>query len=162
MELFKIISFLKKIYSPCYLYTLDRSVNRISDGNWLFKEFGTHTFVKKSWEQLVEGDFLRHVNPKDIAYIAETESKIKTKSTKLSITEEKRNCIWTLNNGIDSISISGKEFIKNRELVDKTESLDATKIAFYAGIKEGREISASLKKPKQKEIIKKRTLTLIK
>ncbi|WP_206747207.1 hypothetical protein, partial [Serratia sp. OLIL2] len=82
MELYKITMFIKKIFTPCYIYTLDHSVERTSDGYWLFKEFGTHTFVKKSWNQLVEGDFLRHVNPKDIAHIAETESKIKMESSK--------------------------------------------------------------------------------
>lgn len=161
MGLINIFMIFKKIYSPCHLYTLDRSVNRTSDGYWLFKEFGTHTFVKKNWGQLVEGDFLRHVNPKDISFIAEVESKMKIESAKLSISEERRSCIWTLKNGIDSISISGKEFLKNRELVDKTDSLDATKIAFYTGVKEGREISASLKKTK-KEVTKKITLTLVK
>ncbi|MTD06315.1 hypothetical protein GKN89_06140 [Serratia sp. YC16] len=162
MDLFKIVRKLRRIYSPSYLYTLDRSVTRTVEGDWLFKEFGTHTFVKKNWGQLVEGDFLRHVNPKDIAFIAETESKIKIASAKLSIHEEKRNCMWTLKNGADSISISGKDFLRNRELVDKTESLDATKIAFYAGVKEGREISASLQNAKKGDKPKKTILTLIK
>lgn len=89
MGLFNIMRRLRKIYSPSYLYTLDRSVIRTADGYWLFKEFGTHTFVKKLG-QLIEGDFLRHVNPKDIAFIAETESKIKIASAKLSIHEEKK------------------------------------------------------------------------
>ncbi|BEM88236.1 hypothetical protein SME46J_27060 [Serratia marcescens] len=162
MDLFKIVRKLRRIYSPSYLYTLDRSVTRTAEGYWLFKEFGTHTFVKKNWGQLVEGDFLRHVNPKDIAFIAETESKIKIASAKLSIHEEKRNCMWTLKNGADSISISGKDFLRNRELVGKTESLDATKIAFYAGVKEGREISASLQNAKKGDKPKKTILTLIK
>lgn len=47
MDLFNIMRRLRKIYSPSYLYTLDRSVIRTADGYWLFKEFGTHTFVKK-------------------------------------------------------------------------------------------------------------------
>ena len=46
MGLFNIMRRLRKIYSPSYLYTLDRSVIRTADGYWLFKEFGTHTFVK--------------------------------------------------------------------------------------------------------------------
>lgn len=162
MDLFKIVRKLINIYSPSYLYTLDRSVTRTADGYWLFKEFGTHTFVKKNWGQLVEGDFLRHVNPKDIAFIAETESKIKIASAKLAIYEERRNCMWTLKNGVDSISISGQDFLKNKDLVDKTESLDATKIAFYAGVKEGRAISASLQNAKKSGSAKKATLTLIK
>lgn len=162
MDLFKIMRKLRKIYSPSYLYTLDRSVIRTADGYWLFKEFGTHTFVKKSWGQLIEGDFLRHVNPKDIAFITETESKIKVASAKLSIHEEKRNCMWTLKNDVDSISISGADFLRDRDLVDKTESLDATKIAFYAGVKEGRALSASLKNAKKSDRSKKTILTLIK
>lgn len=162
MDLFKIMRKLRKIYSPSYLYTLDRSVIRTADGYWLFKEFGTHTFVKKNWGQLIEGDFLRHVNPKDIAFIAETESKIKVASAKLSIYEEKRNCMWTLKNDVDSISISGADFLRDRDLVDKTESLDATKIAFYAGVKEGRALSASLKNAKKSDGYKKTILTLIK
>ena len=97
MGLFNIMRRLRKIYSPSYLYTLDRSVIRTADGYWLFKEFGTHTFVKKLG-QLIEGDFLRHVNPKDIAFIAETESKIKSprpncrfmKKKKLYVDVEKR------------------------------------------------------------------------
>lgn len=48
MGLFNIMRRLRKIYSPSYLYTLDRSVIRTADGYWLFKEFGTHTFVKKT------------------------------------------------------------------------------------------------------------------
>ncbi|HGM6822088.1 TPA: hypothetical protein ACKP65_000584 [Serratia marcescens] len=162
MDLFNIMRRLRKIYSPSYLYTLDRSVIRTADGYWIFKEFGTHTFVKKNWGQLIEGDFLRHVNPKDIAFIAETESKIKIASAKLSIHEEKRNCMWTLKNDVDSISISGADFLKDRDLVDKTESLDATKIAFYAGVKEGRALSASLKNAKKSDKSKKTILTLIK
>lgn len=118
--------------------------------------------MKKNWGQLIEGDFLRHVNPKDIAFIAETESKIKIASAKLSIHEEKRNCMWTLKNDVDSISISGADFLKDRDLVDKTESLDATKIAFYAGVKEGRALSASLKNAKKSDKSKKTILTLIK
>lgn len=70
--------------------------------------------------------------------------------------------MWTLKNGADSISISGKDFLRNRELVDKTESLDATKIAFYAGVKEGREISTSLQNAKKGDKPKKTILTLIK
>jgi len=162
MDLFNIMRRLRKIYSPSYLYTLDRSVIRTADGYWLFKEFGTHTFVKKNWGQLIEGDFLRHVNPKDIALIAETETKIKIASAKLSIHEEKRNCMWTLKNDVDSISISGADFLRDRDLVDKTESLDATKIAFYAGVKEGRALSASLKNAKKSDRSKKTILTLIK
>lgn len=162
MELYKITIFIKKIFTPCYLFTLDRSIERTSDGYWLFKEFGTHTFVKKRWNQLVEGDFLRHVNPKDIAHIAETESKLKIESSKYTILEEKRNCTWTLKNGINSISISGIEFVRNRDIVDKTDSLDATKIAFYTGIKEGRELSAQSKKQSLKIKSNKTKLTLIK
>ncbi|WP_172417804.1 hypothetical protein [Serratia marcescens] len=41
------------------------------------------------------------------------------------------------------------------QLVDKTESLDATKIAFYAGVKEGRALSASLKNAKKSDKSKK-------
>lgn len=162
MNFSRIIKFIKKIFTPCHLYTLDYSVDRTRDGHWIFKEFGTHTYVKKNWEQLVEGDFLGHVNPKDIAYIAEIEAKIKFSSLKLSIHEEKRNCMWVLKNGLDSISISGKDFLKNRELIDKTESLDATKIAYHTGIKEGREISASLSKMKEPPSPQKNVLTLIK
>ena len=49
-----------------------------------------HPYFREKLGQLIEGDFLRHVNPKDIAFIAETESKIKIASAKLSIHEEKK------------------------------------------------------------------------
>ncbi|SMG55553.1 hypothetical protein [Cedecea sp. NFIX57] len=161
MGILKILRNIKKLYTPFYFYTLDHSVGRTSEGLWLFKEFGTHTFVKKSWNQLVDGDFLRQVNPKDIALIAETECKLKLDSSKLVISEEKRNCLWTIENEHISISISGNEFIRNKELIDKTETLDATRIAYYTGIKKGREISTSLTNRSAK-VDKKKTFTLIK
>ncbi|WP_206747206.1 hypothetical protein, partial [Serratia sp. OLIL2] len=68
----------------------------------------------------------------------------------------------TLRNGINSISISGIEFVRNRDIVGKTDSLDATKIAFYTGIKEGRELSAQSKNQTLKIKPKKTKLTLIK
>lgn len=57
MDLFNIMRRLRKIYSPSYLYTLDRSVIRTADGYWLFKEFGTHTFVKKKLGATHRGRF---------------------------------------------------------------------------------------------------------
>lgn len=57
MDLFKIVRKLRRIYSPSYLYTLDRSVTRTAEGYWLFKEFGTHTFVKKTGGSLLRATF---------------------------------------------------------------------------------------------------------
>lgn len=162
MGFIKIIKYIKQLYSPCYMYTLDRSVHRTVDGLWLFKEFGTHTYVKKSWKQLIDGNFLRDVNPKDIAFIAETESKIKLTLCKLSIKEENRHCSWILENDDSKIAITGDIFIKSREIIDKTDTLDATRIAYYTGIRKGREISASLSLRKQDNTINKSTLKLIK
>ena len=48
---------------------------------------------------------------------------------------KKKKLYVDVENDVDSISISGADFLKDRDLVDKTESLDATKIAFYAGVK---------------------------
>lgn len=162
MIFIKIINSLKKIYSPCYLYTLDHSVKRSHEGLWLFKEFGTHTFVKKSWGQLVQGDFLKHVNPKDIAFIAEKESELKKTSCKLSIKEEKRNNSWILESEDSEISISGTDFMMNREIIDKTDTIDAARIAYHTGVKKGREISALSTQRSTKKTTAKTILKLIK
>lgn len=91
-----------------------------------------HPYFREKLGQLIEGDFLRHVNPKDIAFIAETESKIKSPRPNCRFMKKKKLYV-DVENDVDSISISGADFLKDRDLVDKTESLDATKIAFMPG-----------------------------
>lgn len=144
----KIFSTLKlliiELYTPAYSYTLEKNHQDAEKDVWIFKEYGTHSFVKKSWKQLQESNFLQQVNPKDIAYIAETEAAKKLEESKMYITEEKRNKIWVLKSSQEKLSVTGDEFINNPELIDKTESADATRIAFHTGLKKGLLISATL------------------
>ena len=135
---------IKRIFSPAFIYTLDRTVDYTNEINWVFKEYGTHTFVKKSWAQLKGGDFLRQVNPKDIALIAEVEAMRKINSDKFYISKESRMDIWTLTSKGKKINITGKEFIKDREVVNCTDVMDASRIAYHTGFKKGREIAEYL------------------
>ncbi|WP_387466829.1 hypothetical protein [Photorhabdus sp. RM323S] len=145
ISIFKAI---QRIFSPDYIYTIDKSINYKTENYWFFKEFGTQTYVKKTYEQLINSDFFREVNPKDIAFIAETEARKKLIDTKLSISEETRCGVYTITNGNNEITVTGKEFMKDRELIDNTAGVDATRIAFYTGLRKGREISNKLAQQK--------------
>jgi hypothetical protein len=141
---FFIFKAIKKVFSPSYTYTLDMKISNSGETGWIFKEFGTHTYVKKTWIQLLEGDFLREVNPKDIATIAEAEARKKVTGNRFSIIEENRNGVWTLENRDRKITVTGKEFLKNKELISNIKTVDATRIAYYTGLRKGREISETL------------------
>lgn len=155
--------FCKKCFTPTYSYTLDNTIDYTNVDYWLFKEYGTHTFVKKYWRDLVNSDFLQQVNPRDIAFIAEAEAIKKHKYHRFTIIEEKRSGLWTLTRGEHQITMSGKEFIRDRELIDNTDALDASKIAYQTGIQQGREISIKIStKPIPDRIKKRHPLTLVK
>ncbi|QZN95964.1 hypothetical protein [Symbiopectobacterium purcellii] len=158
-----IIKKIKHVFSPAFIYTLDRTVDYTTEINWVFKEYGTHTFVKKSWAQLKDGDFLRQVNPRDIALIAEIEAIRKINSDKFYISKEGRMDIWTLTSKGKKITITGQEFIKDREIVNCTDVMDASRIAYHTGFKKGREIAEYLSTPSlSKKEGGKPTLTIIK
>lgn len=163
VKLTTLIKKIKKCFSPEYIYTLDYTFDRKADnGNWLFKEYGSHTYVKKNWEQILIGNFLNCVNPKDIAFIAETEAKEKLESLKINILEETRNGELLLGNDKEEMKIKIFDFLVNPELVERTSSLDVSRIAYSEGIRKGREIS-SLMSRKEKPIEKgKPVLKLIK
>jgi hypothetical protein len=153
---------IKKVFSPTYTYTLDMKIGNSGEAGWVFKEFGTHTYVKKTWVQLLDGDFLREVNPKDIAIIAEAEARKKVTGNRLSIIEENRNGVWTLENRDRKITVTGKEFLKDKELISNINTVDATRIAYYTGLRKGREISETLMRSKLPESKIKQKLRLVK
>lgn len=138
--LVKFTGFIIDIFSPPYLYTLDRNhINK--HGGWLFKEFGTHTYIVKTWKQMQFGDFIKEVNPKDLYYIAEMEAMEIIKKKNLRIIEEKRNGTFVLSCGGSKINVTGADFLNNNELINKTNSQDAIRIAYLSGFRKGREIS---------------------
>lgn len=147
---------LKKIYSPSYSYTLDLSFENTKEKIWTFKEFGTHTYVRKTWDQLKDSDFLKEVNPKDICYIIENEIKRKEVEKTYHISEESRNNKWTLTKGEVKINVSGYDFVKDKNLIAHTGSIDAVKIAYLTGFFKGRESSAQIITNKASDDIKKR------
>lgn len=131
-----------KMFSPSYIYTLDKSFLCENKRNWLFKEFGTHTYIVKTWSQLQEGNFIRGLNPKDIAYIAQEEVRKVMENNYLRISEEKRGGIYTLSCADNNISITAEDFLKNYALVSRTEHHDVLRIAYFAGLQKGRVISS--------------------
>lgn len=140
-----IISFFKCIlnsFSPSYIYTLDKSFVCENEGAWLFKEFGTHTYIIKTWKQLQEGDFIRELNPKDILYITQAEVRRVMEYSRLRISEEKRGGVYVLSGEDMKISVTAKDFLNDYSLVSRTEYHDVVRIAYSAGVKKGRVISS--------------------
>lgn len=66
---------IKHIFNPQYSYTLDYSAINIDTGIYTFKEYGTHSYIKKSYKQIIESNFIYLINPKDIIYISKIEEK---------------------------------------------------------------------------------------
>jgi len=132
------------VFSPSYIYTLDKSCLHEDKDEWVFKEFGTHTYIIKTWEQLQEGNFFREINPRDLSYIAKVEARKSIGYCSLRICEEKKGGIFILNGGFENISVTGNEFLKDHDLVRKTEHNDIIRIAYLTGLKKGREISKEI------------------
>lgn len=149
-----------KIFNPIYIYTIDRSHHRSDEGYWLFKEYGTHTFVKKKLSQILDGDFIYCVNPKDIAYIVSFEEKIKMEKDSLRVKEEGRNGKLVLSNYHEEVKVTCDDFLVNQDLVERTNSSDVSRIAYIEGFKKGRQLSDIMKTPSSEN--KKPRLTLIK
>jgi len=155
--------FLLKIYSPPYIYTLDKSFLCENQNSWIFKEFGTHTYIIKTWKQLQEGHFIRELNPRDILYITEVETRRQMENKNLRICEEKRDGVYILSCESFKISVTAEDFLKDYDLVSRTDCHDVIRIAYYSGVKKGRVISSYIPEkiaPHTKN--KRQTLTLIK
>jgi len=129
------------VFSPSYLYTLDKSLLHETTNFWIFKEFGTHTYIVKTWQQLQDGNLLRDINPKDISYIAQVEARKEIEHAYLRISEEVRGGIYILTNGVEYLSVTGHEFLKDEALVSKMEHQDIIRIAYRTGVEKGRQIS---------------------
>lgn len=93
-------------------------------------------------------NFLSKVKPEDVDYISSVEAHRTVTASMYHIAEEKRGGFYNLrckkNN--ESLSIHEHEFIKNRELISKTESVDVLKIAYRAGLMRGKKLSSSIVK----------------
>lgn len=155
--------FFSKIFSPSYIYTLDKSFIGESENTWIFKEFGTHTYIMKTWEQLQEGNFIRELNPRDILYITQVEIKRQMENKYLRICEEKRDGVYILSCEDFKMSVTAEDFLKDHALVSRTDYNDIIRIAYYSGIKKGRVISSyNLDKIASHTKNKRQILTLIK
>lgn len=91
-----LFQFLSRIFSPSYIYTLDKSFLGENKNSWVFKEFGTHTYIMKTWQQLQDGHFIRELNPKDILYITQVETRRQMENKYLRICEEKIDDVYIL------------------------------------------------------------------
>jgi len=134
--------YISKSFSPSFIYTLDKSFLCENENFWLFKEFGTHTYIIKTWKQLQEGNFIRYLNPKDMAYIASVEVRKVMEGARLRISEEKRGGVYILSCKDMKISVTAKDFLNDYALVSRTEHHDVVRIAYSAGVKKGRLISS--------------------
>lgn len=152
-----------KIFSPSYAYTLDKSFIEENNDAWLFKEFGTHSYIMKTWKQLQSGELIRELNPKDILYIAHVEIRRQIENKHFHICEEKRDGVYILICDDLKISVTAEEFLKDTALVSRTEHHDVIKIAYYSGLKKGRLISSYTSNKIASHIeTKRQILTLIK
>ncbi|WP_041867194.1 hypothetical protein [Sodalis glossinidius] len=144
----------KQIFNPKHIYTLDYNAIDNDTEIYTFKEYGTHSYVKKSYRQILETNFIYLINPKDILYISKLEEKKAMFDDVYFIHEERRKGVYKLSNATDTLLLSGKEVIKNRELIDKIDNNDVAKIAYLTGVHAGRKISEMLS---QKTPLKKKT-----
>lgn len=79
----------------------------------------------------------------------------KINSDKFYISKESRMDLWTLTSKGKKITITGQKFIKDREIVNCTDVIDASRIAYHTGFKKGRAIAEYLSTPnlqKKKEV----------
>lgn len=134
----------KQIFNPKHIYTLDYTSIDNDTKLYTFKEYGTHSYVKKSYHQILETNFIYLINPKDILYISKLEEKKAMFDDVYFIHEERREGIYKLSNATDTLLLSGNEVIKNRELIDKIDNNDVAKIAYLTGVHTGRKISEML------------------
>lgn len=134
--------YISKSFSPSFIYTLDKSFVDENKETYTFKEFGTHTYIMKTWSQLQESDFIRELNPKDIMYIAQVEVRRSIEGSRLRISEEKRGGVYILSCENMKISVTAKDFLNDYSLVSRTEYHDVVRIAYSAGVKKGRVISS--------------------
>ncbi|MEN3262742.1 MULTISPECIES: hypothetical protein [unclassified Sodalis] len=153
---------IKHIFNPKYSYTLDYSAINIKTGIYTFKEYGTHSYIKKSYKQIIESNFIYLINPKDIIYISKIEEKKAMQNDIYFITEERRDGIYKISNNTDMLLISGKDILKNNELINKINNGDMSKIAYLEGIHAGREISEALMKKTPLKMKKNNILQIIK
>lgn len=137
-----LFQFLSRIFSPSYIYTLDKSFLGENQNSWVFKEFGTHTYIMKTWQQLQDGHFIRELNPKDILYITQIETRRQMENKHLRICEEKRDGVYILSCQDFKISVTAEDFLKDHGLVSRTDYHDVIRIAYYSGVKKGRVISS--------------------
>jgi GTP-binding protein EngB required for normal cell division len=140
----KLLAWMKMCFTPDYTYTLDKTYGRDKEGCWLFKSYGSHIYVKKTWEQLSNENFIRNVNPKDISYIADTEALEKSNSSTFKIIEETRSGFITIANKHEKIKINTATLLADHELLEKVCSIDISKTAYSCGVKKGVEISRKI------------------
>lgn len=137
-----------KVFSPPYIYTLDKELTKKESEQWYFKEFGTHTYVTKTWQQMLCSNFLSKVKPEDVAYISYVESHRMVSSSMYHIEEQRRGGIYNLRckSNNKSISIHENEFLRDRELIAKTEPLSVLQIAYRTGLMRGKKLSSCIVK----------------
>lgn len=116
--------------------------------------------MKKNLSQILDGDFIYCVNPKDIAYIVSFEEKIKMEEDSLRVKEQGRNGKLVLSNSHEEVKVTCDDFLGNQDLVERTNSSDVSRIAYTEGFKKGRQLSDIMKTPNSEN--KKPRLTLIK
>lgn len=136
---------IRMTFSPPYIYTLDKDRSKKGSNQWYFKEFGTHTYVIKTWEQMLCSNFLSKLNPADISYISCVEAHKTMMCSNYQISEVKRGGEYILKNQInnDIIRVLDHDFIRNRELISRTEPFDILQIAYNAGLMRGKKLASS-------------------
>lgn len=137
----RIINFLKNIFQPRYIYNLQRFEPIKENEFYILKELGTHTCIKATAEDIFKSDLLYYTNPNDIIYIAKIEEHNIREKQKFKIIEENRDLSFTIQNAYFRKQFTAREILEDQSISEQIDPISLVKIAYSAGLRDGRKIS---------------------
>ena len=145
----KIASFLKPRYSLALdSYEYNKKTCKFY---YRFKIYGFHGFLKLTFYEIKESkNIMFSVNPYDLLWIIDNETKQSETLREFKITETLRNNTYKLSSNEDKFVISGNDLFNNLSLIEKMNSLDVYKIAYNTGFLHGRRFTKKIFQSKQK------------
>lgn len=145
----KVVSF----FNPRYSLALDSHECNKKNCRFYyrFKIYGFHGFLKLTFHEIKESkNIIFSINPYDLLWIIDNETKQSESLRKFKITETLRNDTYKLSSIEDEFFISGNDLFNNLSLIEKMNSLDVYKIAYNTGFLHGRRFTKKIFQSKQK------------
>lgn len=158
----RLIQFFKTLLTIRYIYCLQKFEPIKENGCYILKEFGTHTCIKVTAEDIFQTDLLHSINPDDIIFITRFEERELQEKQRFHLVEERRDFSFVVKNAWSRRQLGGRELLKDSTIVEHLDPTSLVRIAWTAGMKDGRKLSEAIRYTEKTRVPKKPQLEIIK